>query len=309
MQYPPKPKQPVRHSPLSAAALLALPVLALSLPIRAQSASCVTPAAVPHALESADHVPHCSEMAFTHYPPTTGKHFPVWAGFQTFKFALNPGYYVHSQEHGAVVLLVNCRTNGNCEDDFARLQRIADGVPADPLCDAATKHRIIIAADTVMGKRFAAVAWGWSLESDCLDSAAFAAFIAAHYGQGPEQTCARGQDFQGSGWCNGPLGLHAIPPGPAMPSIEVDGDRKGRSRVLWRGNLARRGALRLEAMSLTGATLRRYDLGTAGPGRAEAAWDAHAFKREFPSAHRVVMRLTLETAAGSRRLGESFLTP
>jgi hypothetical protein len=80
-------------------------------------------------------------------------------------------------------------------------------------------------------------------------------------------------------------------------------------RTLWRGNLTRRGILRLDVMSLTGTALRRYDLGSAGPGRATAAWDAQMFKKEFPSAHRVVLRLTLETATGSRRLAETILAP
>jgi hypothetical protein len=279
----------------------------IAAPLRAQPSTCQTPAAVQHTLEDGIHVPNCSELAFSHYPPTTGKHFPIWANFQTFKFVLNPGYYLHSAEHGAAVLLVNCQTAGDCDADFARLQRIADAVPKDPLCDTVTKHRIVIAEDTVIRKRFAAVAWGWSLESDCLDSSAFAAFIAAHYGQGPEALCNKGTDFQGAGWCNAPLGLQ-----PAAPDRDLDARLAATDvdeRTLWRGNLTRRGTLRLEVMSLTGASLRRYDLGSAGPGRATAAWDAQMFKKEFPSAHRVAMRLTFETRSGSRSLSETIFAP
>lgn len=148
-----------------------------------------------HALQAGVHVAVCSPMAFTEYPPTSGKHYPIWADYKTYASTLAPGFYVHDMEHGGVVLLINCRTSGDCPADRARLQAIADAYPSDPLCDAATKHRIVIAEDTLLTTRFAALAWGWSLPSDCLDSTAFGDFLAAHYGDGPEDLCDLNPDF------------------------------------------------------------------------------------------------------------------
>ncbi|MEO7425323.1 MAG: DUF3105 domain-containing protein [Fibrobacteria bacterium] len=148
-----------------------------------------------HALQSGVHVAVCSPLSFSEYPPTSGKHYPVWGDYKTYASVLAPGFYVHDMEHGGVVFLINCRTAGNCPADMARLQTIADAYPADPLCDAATKHRIVIAQDTLIPTRFAALAWGWSLPSDCFDSTAFQGFLAAHYAQGPEDLCDENPEF------------------------------------------------------------------------------------------------------------------
>ena len=56
-----------------------------------------------------------------------------------------------------------------------------------------------------MDTRFAVISWGWSLKSDCLDSAAFASFLRQHYGNGTEQVCGYTTDFSAIGGCNAPL--------------------------------------------------------------------------------------------------------
>jgi hypothetical protein len=285
-----------------------LPLLGLLLcvlPLRAQPGACQAPSPVQHAIENSEHVPNCIPISFSHYPPTSGHHYDSWAKFQTFKFVVNTGYYLHSAEHGAVVLLINCQTAGNCEDDFVRLQRIADAVPADPLCDIATKHRIVITEDTLIHTRFAAIAWGWSLESNCLDSAGFAEFIKAHYAHGSENLCGGGTDFTGSGWCNAPLvGLLDGNIRAAVPAQAA-----GKSRILWAGSLNRRGRLWVEVSSLNGALLGHYDLGTAGPGPAQAAWNPSAFRKDFGVAGVVACRVGLETASGLRILAATVLAP
>jgi hypothetical protein len=295
-----------------------LPVLLLSFGIAAPAFSqetCKAPEPIQHALEEGLHVPNCSGIAYTHYPPTTGRHFPAWAKFRTYTFTVHPGYWLHSAEHGAVVLLVNCRTSGNCDEDFARLQRIADAVPQDPLCDTATGHRILIAEDTLIRTRFAAVAWGWSLESECADSSAFAAFIQAHYAKTEEDFCSGGTDFSGAGWCNSPLGLAAggatdgpTPGDPDRPGAGSAARTADGKTILWAGSLARRGRLSVEMSSLAGKRLGRYDLGEAGPGPAQAAWRETDFRKGPRATGTVALRVTFTSAEGTRRLSESIVT-
>jgi hypothetical protein len=283
--------------PLGLSILFAL-ALFPARPLSAQEA-CQAPAAAQHDIEPATHIPNCSQPSFTHYPPTSGNHFPAWADFRTFKFVVNPGYYVHSLEHGAIVFLVNCKTPGDCDADFARLQSIADAAPQDSLCESGTRNRIVIAEDTAMGSRFAALAWGWSLESECIDSAAFAAFIKAHYAQGPEDFCFAGTAFSGEGWCNAPLGLES---GPSPAGF--NGKASGGARLLWKGDLAERGRLTVEAVSVTGKLLGTRDLGKAGPGPAQAAWDVSPGKGGT-GIKGAVYRVRFQTAAGIRTLSES----
>ena len=153
------------------------------------------------------HVTECSALPISHYPPTSGAHFPIWANPGTYHALVNAGYWLHAAEHGSVIFLINCHLDPDCEGDFARFQAIADAFPLDTACTAQEKHRIVISGDTLITTRYAAVAWNWSLLSDCLDTAAFAKFLKDHYAQTYEDFCGGGTNFTGSGWCNAPLAL------------------------------------------------------------------------------------------------------
>jgi hypothetical protein len=193
--------------------------------------ACQAPAARQFADEGGPHAPECSPLSPSHYPPTSGLHFDgIWANPGTYKFVVNPGYWLHSAEHGSVMFLINCHRAPDCLADFDRFQAIADAYPNDPACTRGEKHRIVIAGDTMITKRYAAVAWNWSLESDCLDSAAFAGFLNAHYAKTFEDFCGGGTAFPGSGWCNAPLALK-------RPEGRSPARKPGRTwrAVLWPG--------------------------------------------------------------------------
>jgi hypothetical protein len=188
----------------------ALAGLLLAGTVSAQTA-CTAPSPKQFADEGGPHVDQCSALNPSHYPPTSGPHYGEWAKPGAYKAIINSGNWLHAAEHGAVIFLINCRLPGDCLGDFAKLQAIADAYPRDNSCSATDNHRIIISGDSIITTRFAAVAWNWSLLSDCLDSAAFAGFLAAHYNRAPEDICGGGTDFSGTGWCNGPLALRERP--------------------------------------------------------------------------------------------------
>jgi hypothetical protein len=198
-------------------------------PAFAQEA-CHAPAALQFADEGGPHVEECSALSPAHYPPTSGAHFPVWADPGTYKSVINPGYWLHSAEHGSVIFLINCHRAPDCLADFDRFQAIADAFPDDPACEQGEKHRIVIAGDTTITTRYAAVAWNWSLGSDCLDSAAFAGFLKAHYAKSSEDFCGGGTTFPGSGWCNAPLALERPPAKASRARVD-----RARPRALWPG--------------------------------------------------------------------------
>lgn len=142
--------------------------------------------------DSSPHIPVCSPVTYSTNPPTSGPHYPIWAQFKTYTTPVERGFYVHDLEHGAVVILYNCPTG--CEAELDQLATFLAARPADPLCTAPVKSRVVVTPDPLIDTKFAAAAWGTFLKSDCLDLTALGAFMDAHYGMGPEILCADGLD-------------------------------------------------------------------------------------------------------------------
>jgi hypothetical protein len=140
------------------------------------------------------HVAECSAVAYGSVPPTSGPHYPYWAAFKTYSAPIPAGYWVHSLEHGAVVILYNC-PNG-CDAELAALDAYLAAIPADPLCVPPLAHRYLVVPDPTLPFTFAAAAWGNGLTSSCFDLPALGAFISAHYAMAPENFCFQGTDLE-----------------------------------------------------------------------------------------------------------------
>jgi len=138
------------------------------------------------------HVPACSPVTYETNPPTSGPHYPYWAAFKWYDAPVPRGFWVHSMEHGAVVITYRC--DDGCDAELAMLAAFLDARPADPLCSPPLKARFIVTPDPDLDVRFAASAWGALLRADCLDLDALGAFIDAHYAKAPENLCFDGVD-------------------------------------------------------------------------------------------------------------------
>lgn len=139
---------------------------------------------------TATHVPECSAIEYSTSPPVFGDHYPVWAAYQSYDFPVPPGYLVHDLEHGAIVLLYDCP--GGCADEVTQAQAFIDALPADPRCSEDVRVQVVLAPSPGLRSRWAAAAWGYSLNADCFDPAEFGQFYEEHVGQGPEDLCAQG---------------------------------------------------------------------------------------------------------------------
>ncbi len=141
------------------------------------------------------HVPEGTAVTYPRYPPASGNHWPCWAPWTTSSRVLPPERYLHNLEHGGIALLYRCDpppggfaadafSNGAspCPTEAAAVQQFLATAPTD----ATGRGRYVVSAAPGLPTRFAAISWGWSLESDVLDPAAFACFCAAHLAQGPE---------------------------------------------------------------------------------------------------------------------------
>lgn len=142
-----------------------------------------------------DHVGECTGVSYPMSPPVFGEHYPVWAAYQTYDFALPLGYLVHDLEHGAIVLFYDCPDG--CADEVAQVQSFIDELPADPRCAPfGIEHQVVLVPRPGLRARWAASAWGYSITADCFDAQLFGEFYAEHVGRGPENLCNQGVVFE-----------------------------------------------------------------------------------------------------------------
>jgi hypothetical protein len=145
-----------------------------------------------HPDEGATHISCTEATDYQTSPPSSGNHYICWAAYQTYASPIPWGNLVHSLEHGAIVIVYNCPDG--CADDVVSIQAFIDGLPPDADCAPTLgKDRIILMPDpTLVGVRFAASAWTWTLRADCFDPAAFRQFFDDHYDHGREVICSDG---------------------------------------------------------------------------------------------------------------------
>lgn len=139
---------------------------------------------------SAAHVGECSDLAYSTSPPVFGDHYPAWAAYKTYDFPVPLGYLVHDLEHGAIVLFYDCPEG--CTDEVAEAQAFIHALPADPRCGADVRVQVVLVPRPGLASRWAASAWGFSLNAECFDPEVFGQFYADHVGKGPEDLCTQG---------------------------------------------------------------------------------------------------------------------
>lgn len=149
---------------------------------------------------SAAHVAVCSPLAYD-VPPTGGEHYGQWAAFGSYEQPVPWGYLVHAMEHGAIVMAYHCESAADCDVVRAELASIVAARPRDPLCREDTPVRYVLAPAPDLEWPIAVLAWEHRYTATCLDRSSIEAFFDAHYGAGPEATCAGGVDRSVSGWC------------------------------------------------------------------------------------------------------------
>lgn len=107
-------------------------------------------------------------------PPVGGDHNPCWGEWGVHSEPLAVEHWVHNLEHGGVVYLYHCPDG--CPDEVAQLASFVTG-----------RQQALLTSYDAMPTRFAVVAWGVRITSDCLDLASFELFYASHANHGTEQ--------------------------------------------------------------------------------------------------------------------------
>jgi hypothetical protein len=137
------------------------------------------------------HLSMCSEISYTMNPPCFGPHYGIWAAFQHYDEAIPRGFWLHSMEHGAVVIAYSCT---DCDDEVQAAKTLIDELPADPICSSPVDRRVILTPDPKLDTRWAASAWGFTLTSECFEAEIFRTFAISHNAAGPEDFCDNGVD-------------------------------------------------------------------------------------------------------------------
>lgn len=127
-------------------------------------------------------------VQYMQIPPVGGPHHGCWSDWGAFDSEVPAERWVHNLEHGGVVLLYHC---DDCEAELAPLRAFVADHP-----------RTLLSPYAQLPTRFAAVAWGHRLLSDCFDQATFQTFYDTRVARGPESIadpppsyCARSPDL------------------------------------------------------------------------------------------------------------------
>lgn len=130
------------------------------------------------------HVPAGTPIIYDQNPPIGGPHYPnPYPTYGLIEHPVQPGYWVHNLEHGAIVLLYNCPRG--CADlvDQARTLYLSLPPGRNPYDGHA---RLLVIPYASMSHPIAVVAWDHKLELDRLDRDQIVGFYERYVDRGPE---------------------------------------------------------------------------------------------------------------------------
>jgi hypothetical protein len=131
--------------------------------------------------EGNDHVSEGTEVAYQNNPPASGPHYAVVLQYGLYEGEDIPApYWVHSLEHGAIVVLYKC--DQPCPD---LVQSLGDMLDLFPLSKW-DNRKIVIVPYRQMDAPLMAVAWNVQMPLEQFEPQALIDFYSRHVDQGPE---------------------------------------------------------------------------------------------------------------------------
>jgi hypothetical protein len=131
--------------------------------------------------EGQGHVPEGSPIQYKHYPPSSGSHYPRWARYEAYAEELPEGYWVHNLEHGAIVVLYNCRSVA-CPEVESTLK----GLYSELKPSKWGSVKLVVTPYTRSTAQVTVLAWGYQMDLSGPDVNSIRFFYNAHVDQGPE---------------------------------------------------------------------------------------------------------------------------
>lgn len=109
--------------------------------------------------EGRNHVNAGTPLNFRSNPPASGEHYPVWSRPGAYTEPQDPGNWVHSLEHGYVVVLYNCPSA--CPELVSQLRTFYDAVPKSQRYGY---QKLVITPYAQLEGQLAMVSWARVLE-------------------------------------------------------------------------------------------------------------------------------------------------
>lgn len=106
-------------------------------------------------------------------PPIGGPHHSCWLEWGVYDDELRDEKWLHNLEHGDIVYLYRCPDG--CPDEVAALKELVTG-----------REHALLTPYSELPRRFAAVAWGYRLVTNCFDPVLFQRFWTNHVNRGRE---------------------------------------------------------------------------------------------------------------------------
>ncbi len=123
------------------------------------------------------HVPVGTSVTYNSNPPTSGPHYPYWAGWGIYKNPPADEFLVHNLEHGGVIISYN--PNRIKGQELERLQAQARSL-------SRFNPRIILTPRPNLDTAIALTAWNYLQKLDRYDPEAVKLFYDTHIARGPE---------------------------------------------------------------------------------------------------------------------------
>ena len=130
--------------------------------------------------EGAAHVNLGTDIAFDHYPPSSGPHYGTPSRYGVFDETVPEGAWLHNLEHGAVVLLYKC--GDDCESAVNQMRDLYRSLPDGVFGEV----KFIAAPYDRAPTDFTLLAWGWQEDLTEFDAGRVERFYRDLVDKGPE---------------------------------------------------------------------------------------------------------------------------
>ena len=127
------------------------------------------------------HVSQGTPLTFRANPPASGTHYDNWTRSGVYTEPQDPGNWVHSLEHGYIVVLFNCPET--CPELVGQLRSVYEAVPKSPRFGY---QKMVVTPYSKMDSRLAVVAWNRVLTMDRFDRDLLMEFYRTYLEKGPE---------------------------------------------------------------------------------------------------------------------------
>jgi len=131
--------------------------------------------------EGRNHIELGNTASYDHYPPSSGLHYGRILEWGFYNEAVPPEFWVHSLEHGGIVILYNCPEG--CKEAEDVFWDLVDNAPPE---DQFNEVKILVSPNSQIETKVVALAWDTELDLDEADHDLLLDFYNRHANQGPE---------------------------------------------------------------------------------------------------------------------------